>query len=78
MDPDTTWTIINDENADADDRAAAALDMFEWLITGGFLPAVEGMRPNTIGVRNVVLAKCRAVIETVLDRPLPLDMERYV
>ncbi len=48
MDPDAAWLILDDEDADRDDRDFAALDLLVWLANGGVMPfdSTAGLRPR--------------------------------
>jgi len=48
MDPTATWRLVNDENADNDERDMAALQLLKWLAAGGFLPGNGNADTNRV------------------------------
>jgi hypothetical protein len=54
MDPDATWALVNDEDADRDERDFAALDLLVWLAKGGYFIDV-GLRPRANAIERCEL-----------------------
>lgn len=74
MDPEATYAILVDDERPLDERAEAALNLLVWIAKGGTISLyVEGMRPTLDTIE-----RCEATLCELLDRPLPLDMDRYV
>lgn len=57
------WAIVNDEDADRDERDFAALDLLVWFAKGGSFP-MEGLRPRSDAIERCELR----LVEAIEDR----------